>query len=827
MDKKGKIIIISTIIILVAIISMYIYIPKFAKADGNFTLSISCPSTSSAGSTINCTVSATPVGVTLNGINANYSFSEGVALSSFKATSDFANYADGNTAGFVLGKASGFSNTITLGTLAVTLPSNATANQTYSIGLTNIGASDISYNDYSTSDVSASVRILSNENRLSNLSISGASISFNRDITNYSVTINNSSATISATQLDSNAVISGSVGNVSLNYGTNTFYINVKSELGVTKTYTIVVNRPDNRSKNNNLSSLKVSNISFTFNKNTTVYNLTTKESSVNISATAEDSKSTITGTGKKNLSVGLNTYNITVKAENESSKTYVVSITRQENSNTNNNLSSIIATNTNLSFDKNTTTYNLTTSSSSTTISATRESTTSTISGDTGKKNLNVGLNTFVIKVTAQNGSTKVYTLNITRESSKSTNNYLKSLELSTGTINFKKGTSTYNVDVPKDVSSIVVKAELEDSSASYVDNYSPKTVNLNLGNNTIYIKIQSESGSVRTYTINVNRDDGRDSDSTLKSITISSGKIDFNKDTLDYKVSVNYNVTAFLVKAEATKETSKVNIEGNNELVVGDNIFKINVEAENGKITTYTITVKRKEEGKDVSTNNNIKLLTIKNHSIDFKKNVYKYTIKAKESKLDIGVTLEDVNATYEIKGNKNLKDGSKIKIIVTSESGDDKTYTIEIKKSSNILLFIIPIVLVLVVGGTFAYFFIKKKKNNKVIPEVVNVNSFSNNVAENDISPEGSAEEVTQSGANSVITPENTEPEPANEALDAAIGSEEVPQSGADSVITPENTEPELVNEALDASISNEEVTQNETESVKTPENETNNN
>ena len=51
--------------------------------------------------------------------------------------------------------------------------------------------------------------------------------------------------------------------------------------------------------------------------------------------------------------------------------------------------------------------------------------------------------------------------------------------------------------------------------------------------------------------------------------------------------------------------------------------------------------------------------------------------------ERKLDIDVTLNDEKAKYTIAGNRDLKDGSVIKITSTSESGEVKEYKINVKK------------------------------------------------------------------------------------------------------------------------------------------------
>ncbi len=94
------------------------------------------------------------------------------------------------------------------------------------------------------------------------------------------------------------------------------------------KTITI---QPDNRSTNNALKSLSVEgqSISPDFDANTTDYKLsvTNEVKSIDIKATAADSKSKVTGTGKKDLQIGNNKFDIVVTAENGSQKTYTLNV--------------------------------------------------------------------------------------------------------------------------------------------------------------------------------------------------------------------------------------------------------------------------------------------------------------------------------------------------------------------------------------------------------------------------------------------------------------------------------------------------------------------
>ena len=84
-------------------------------------------------------------------------------------------------------------------------------------------------------------------------------------------------------------------------------------------------------SKNNNLKSLEVEGYTLTpeFDKNVLEYNLDVPNDveKVNILATREDSKARVNGAGEVSLVEGPNKFNITVTAENGSTKIYVVNI--------------------------------------------------------------------------------------------------------------------------------------------------------------------------------------------------------------------------------------------------------------------------------------------------------------------------------------------------------------------------------------------------------------------------------------------------------------------------------------------------------------------
>lgn len=438
---------------------------------------------------------------------------------------------------------------------------------------------------------------------------------------------------------------------------------------------------------NNYLSDLKVGGTTVSgFSKDKTSYEVTTDKSSLVISATSDDSKASISGTGSKNLSYGKNTFSIVVTSEKGTKRTYTVVITRNDVRSSDATLKSLTIGGTSFAFSPEKLDYNLTIDKESISINAIKNNDKAIISGDIGNKKLKYGMNTFKINVKSEKGTTKTYTLNIKRTDARSADNNLKSLSLSSGKINFKASTTTYNVTVDSDISKLTINATLSDSKASFVSGYEPRTVNLSNGNNKILIKVKNEREEVKTYTINVNRDDGRDTNADLEYLKVEEGKVEFNKDITEYKITVENIVNKITINAKAVSSKAKVSIT-NPTLVVGENKVKVLVTAENGATKEYVITVIRNEENKTLSSDNYLNSIDIEGYTLDFNKETLIYNLSIKnEENLIINAYPSNENSSVTILGNANLKNGSIISIKVVSESGETREYQINISKGNN---------------------------------------------------------------------------------------------------------------------------------------------
>ncbi len=103
----------------------------------------------------------------------------------------------------------------------------------------------------------------------------------------------------------------------------------------------------------------------------------------------------------------------------------------------------------------------------------------------------------------------------------------------------------------------------------------------------------------SLGSGTVTVKAKPAASSDATLKSLSVSPGKLSpsFSSSRTEYEVSVANSVTSIAISAKTNHSAAKYSVSGNTKLSVGSNTVKVRVAAENGSTKTYTITVKRAE--------------------------------------------------------------------------------------------------------------------------------------------------------------------------------------------------------------------------------------
>ncbi len=316
---------------------------------------------------------------------------------------------------------------------------------------------------------------------------------------------------------------------------------------------------------------------------------------------------------------------------------------------------------------------------------------------------NLASSSTTCKIVVKAEDGKTKEYSVVVKKDDGNTNTDTpapnlsddatLKSLNVSgyTLTPRFNKNTTVYSMNVGSNITGLKVTAVPTDSNAKVT-----VTGNSNWkeGVNTIKITVTAPSGAEKIYTVNVTKKGTgntttttKSSDNFLKSLSVSNGEISpkFDKNNNSYSLEVSSDVNKLDLSAIASDSKSKVNITGNENLKIGNNIINIEVQAEDGSIRIYTLNVNKS----DKSSNNKLSDIIVKDYPIDFEKDKYEYdiTVPSDVDELKIDVTKENKNSKVEITGNKNLKEGNNTVLIkVTDENGFTQYYKLNVQKEAD---------------------------------------------------------------------------------------------------------------------------------------------
>lgn len=181
------------------------------------------------------------------------------------------------------------------------------------------------------------------------------------------------------------------------------------------------------------------------------------------------------------------------------------------------------------------------------------------------------------------------------------------------------------------------------------------------------------------------------KSSNNNLSSLTVNNSLVSgFNSLNKAYSLTVNNNISSISIGATAADSKSSISGIGSYALNVYNNTFYITVTAENGSRSVYTLTVLRKDSNglsAPLSTNNLLGTLSIEGYDIGFDPNKLDYLLSVENniSSVKITANAQDGKSKVEIEGSVNdLQIGDNtIKVIVTAENGDKKTYKIVIKR------------------------------------------------------------------------------------------------------------------------------------------------
>ena len=184
------------------------------------------------------------------------------------------------------------------------------------------------------SDVTLSPKQPNTVTGLGTLYVEGYSLSplFNTKKYYYTVTVPSyvESVNVVAKAKNDKQTITGA-GTRNLVYGDNLVVVTVTAQNGDSSTYKIMITRPDDRTSNKSLQSLTITNTEIRYEEGKYTYETEVSKSvdKIFISASPVDPNTTIVGLGEKNLSMGMNTFEIIATSSDGTSQTYTFKINR------------------------------------------------------------------------------------------------------------------------------------------------------------------------------------------------------------------------------------------------------------------------------------------------------------------------------------------------------------------------------------------------------------------------------------------------------------------------------------------------------------------
>ena len=473
------------------------------------------------------------------------------------------------------------------------------------------------------------------------------------------------SVAIIAETNDTNAdvVVSGDTG---LESGLNTVSIAVTAENGDVATYTLTINVA--QSSNTNVTSIVVDNTNVTSSKAlTTGFGAT----SVTVAVVTEDPNATFEVTGNTGLNGGANNVTITVTAaDTTTTQNYVVVVTVP--------VASADATLKTLKVDNVAVTAGDTISKPNGTTSVVIAATPNSEQADvivSGNTDLNPGLNTVNITVTAENGDVATYTLTI--NVAKSSNTAVTSILVDNNDVTLSK---TYTTDFG--ATSVTVSAVTADADATYEVT---GATDLEAGPNTVTVTVTAaDTTTTQSYNLTVTVP-VPSADATLKTLTVDGAAV-----SAGGSVSKPYGTTSVTVLATANSDQADVVVSGDTNLDSGANVVNIAVTAENGDVATYTVTV-------NIAASSDTSLASILANGQAVVVNGT-LEVSAGTTSVLVVALANDPDATVDVSGNTALNPGNnEISILVTAADGTEETFTFTVKVqqlSSNVELSVFTI-------------------------------------------------------------------------------------------------------------------------------------
>ncbi len=174
------------------------------------------------------------------------------------------------------------------------------------------------------------------------------------------------------------------------------------------------------------------------------------------------------------------------------------------------------------------------------------------------------------------------------------------------------------------------------------------------------------------------------KSNNTNLKTLSIENVELSpaFSADVLQYTAKITeYKEKEIKVVAEAEDAKSTVKVEGNTNIVEGENVIAVEVTAEDGTKKTYKIILTNEKE----ATTLGLQSLKIKDVELKgFSPDKFEYEVSFRDlEKLEIEAIANEEGAIIEISGNENLMEyGEHLITIMVSSADGTQVVTYQIK-------------------------------------------------------------------------------------------------------------------------------------------------
>ena len=349
--------------------------------------------------------------------------------------------------------------------------------------------------------------VLSPVATLSSITVNGSLVNgFSSTVYKYNVdSIDTESVSVGGGATASGTNISG-FGNHKLKCGSNSLKINtLSSDKSKKLTYTLNINRKCDDNVSLKGITLSSGSLSPVFSADTLEYKVSVDTSVEKISIDAlKENNQKVSGLVKDaKLVFGDNSFSIKVSSESGKSKTYKIVVNRADNRSNNAFLGSITIDNGKLNFDRNVFMYDVRVLNevSLVNVVATPEDSKAKVSIN-GPKSLKEGDNKYVIKVTAENGATQEYSINVKRLKVGEVlgdNPNIANMVIDGYSINFNPMTTSYNLKIDNKTKSLGISVVMQEEGATYQINGNNDLKNGDI----VTINTVSMDGTQNTYKI------------------------------------------------------------------------------------------------------------------------------------------------------------------------------------------------------------------------------------------------------------------------------------------------------------------------------------